>query len=46
MNSILFEDKFEYDLWIKIISDRNRQEERDEREDITKQARSICAKFE
>lgn len=43
MNSILFEDKFEYDIWIKIISDRNRQ---DEREDITKQARSICGKFE
>ncbi len=46
MNLILFEDKFEYDIWIKIISNRNRQEERDEREDITKQARSICGKFE
>jgi len=46
MNLILFEDKLKHDLWIKIISNRNRQEERDECEDITKQAKSICGKFE
>ena len=46
MNLILFEDKLKYDLWIKIISDRNHKEERDECEDIAKQARSICGKFE